>query len=580
MAGILPVLQAFGETLDGIDVALCAFDAHDAALHWNRSFLKFFPEHDGHVHVGESYEANLRRFYSVRLSPAEQGLIEQYIQEGLTRHRLQSRPFVFEHRGLRLQVASLPLPGGGRIRTWKSDPLSASSQVIAPHPDQPERQSLEAELFDRLPEGVLLCTVDHIILWVNQPLVLMYGLPRRDAAIGLSFRDAYRAAWAKVPSDNSAAAAQAAGLAVLTERLRFAGAPFELPLPGDRWVRVVGQANSDGTGTYALADITELKRQQERLSQAERQARESEARLQQKSALLEATLERMEQGVMMVNAQRIVEVCNRRAMELLDLPRELMSAQPRFEDVLAHQWSTHEFDRTPESLKAFVRAGGILDQPQCYERMRPDGRVIEVNSVPIEGGGVLRTYTDITERKRNEDRIRHIARHDGLTSLVNRDVFRECLEAATQTAAESGTGFAVHYLDLDGFKPVNDRHGHAVGDKLLASVAARMRQVARDGDVVARMGGDEFAVLQQGVDQADRALSLAWRLIEAIGQPCEIESHRVQVGASVGIALWPSGGRDAESLLRHADMAMYRAKSAGRNGVSVHAAEPPLAPLA
>ena len=138
----------------------------------------------------------------------------------------------------------------------------------------------------------------------------------------------------------------------------------------------------------------------------------------------------------------------------------------------------------------------------------------------------------------------------------------------------------MHYLDLDGFKPVNDRHGHAVGDKLLAAVAARMRQVARDGDVVARMGGDEFAVLQQGVDQADRALSLAWRLIEAIGQPCEIETHRVQVGASVGIAMWPSGGRDAESLLRHADMAMYRAKQAGRNGVMVHGSPPPPVPLA
>lgn len=580
MAGILPVIQAFGETLDGIDVAMCAFDAHDTTVHWNRSFLRFFPEHDGHVHVGESYESNLRRFYSVRLSPGEQELIEQYIEEGLARHRMQSRPFVFEHRGLRLQVASLPLPDGGRIRTWKSDPLSASSQITAPHPDQPNRQSLEAELFDRLPEGVMLCAVDHTILWVNQPLVMMYGLARREAAIGLSFREAYRAAWARGAADDVTATAQAFGLSTLTDRLRFAGAPFELPLPGDRWVRVVGQANSDGTRTYALADITQLKRQQERLRLAERQARESEARLKEKSAMLEATLERMEQGVMMVNAQRIVEVCNRRAMELLDLPRELMAAQPRFEDVLAHQWATHEFDRTPEDLKAFVRAGGILDQPQCYERMRPDGRVIEVSSVPIEGGGVLRTYTDITERKRNEDRIRHIARHDGLTSLVNRDVFRECLETATRNAVRSGTGFAVHYIDLDGFKPVNDRHGHAVGDKLLATVAARMRQVARDGDVVARMGGDEFAVLQQGVDQSDRALSLAWRLIEAIGQPCEIETHRVQVGASVGIAMWPSGGPDAESLLRHADMAMYRTKSAGRNGVSVHAAPPPLAPLA
>ena len=130
--------------------------------------------------------------------------------------------------------------------------------------------------------------------------------------------------------------------------------------------------------------------------------RVSEAMLQQKSRTLEITLERMEQGVMMVNPDRIVEVCNRKAIELLDLPAELMARRPSFAEVLAFQWAHEEFAHTPEQLQAFVRAGGILDQPQRYERLRPNGRTIEVFSVPISGGGVLRTYTDITERKQAE----------------------------------------------------------------------------------------------------------------------------------------------------------------------------------
>ena len=296
---------------------------------------------------------------------------------------------------------------------------------------------------------------------------------------------------------------------------------------------------------------------------------EIQDRLHRKSRLLDAILEQMVQGLMLVNQDRVVEVCNRRAIELLGLPPELMARQPGFVEVLEYQWSTDEFAKTPEALKAFVRAGGILDQPQCYERTRPDGRIIEIQSVPLDGGGVLRTYTDITERRRSEDRIRYRARHDGLTSLLNRESFIELLTETIMKATIEGWGFAVHYIDLDGFKPVNDERGHAVGDQVLASVAKRMLGVARDTDFVARMGGDEFAILQTSVADPEQASGLAQRLLRVVDRPIEIEGREIAIGLSAGIAIFPTHGVTPDALIRNADVALYRVKSAGGDGAQV-----------
>lgn len=563
----LALLRTVAQTLDGLDIGACLFDEADRTLLWNRSFLTLFPEHAAHIQVGEPYSANLRRFYEGRLNAFELPLIERYIEKGVARHRLQNRPFAFEHGGRWLTAASLPLPGVGRIRLWRageqavpqSDPIAVPEGLF----------SDGVALFDHVADGVMVTDADGRIAWVNHPFVLMYGLRDRAVAAGTSFEAVYRRAWQGREGGDGEGFRR--GLSTLADSLRFTGAPFELPLPEGRWARVIEQRGPDGKGFSAHVDITALKQQQQALEQAEARARASEARLKEKSTLLEATLARMEQGIMMVNAQRVVEVCNRRAIELLGLPEELMASKPSFEAVLAHQWASDEFRCTPQDIQDFVRSGGILDRAHCYDRQRPDGRVIEVRSVPIEGGGVLRTYTDVTERTRSEERVRHAARHDGLTSLVNRETFLECLSAAVRDSAcaPNSTGFAVHYIDLDGFKPINDEHGHAVGDKMLALAAERMRQIARDGDVVARMGGDEFAILQYGVDAADRGLGLARRILEGVAQPADIEALHLQVGASVGIALYPGAGSDPDTLLRHADSAMYEAKAHGGNGVRV-----------
>ncbi|WP_440107663.1 diguanylate cyclase domain-containing protein [Acidovorax sp. BL-A-41-H1] len=567
-------LQSLGDALDGLDVALCAFDADDRALAWNNTFLRFFPEHEGHVHVGEPYAANLRRFYTHRLDAQEIRHIDRYIAAGIERHRQQFRPYQFEHRGLHLHASSQPLAEGGRVRVWRAEQMDAAVRFlpVAGCDASASKAGLAGhELFDRIPDGLMVCASDHTIQWVNASFVQMYGLSRSVSVTGLTFDEIYHRAWAAGGLDNDDQ--HRAGAVILRENMRFAGAPFEVPLPRGRWCRVIAKDAADGTVFYAHVDITELKRQQYLLAQAERSARESEARLREKSIVLEATLEHMDQGIAKISHDGVVELYNRRALELLDLSPELMAARPTLEQVLAYLRDRGEFVPSPPEVQAMLQKDGGLDRLHVYDRVRPDGTVLEVQTIPIAGGGALRTITDVTARRAAEQRIRHVADHDALTSLLNRAAFLQALRAAVADLRRHSRGMAVLYMDLDGFKPVNDRFGHAVGDQVLAEVASRLRQVAREEDRVARLGGDEFALLQRGVADEQGALRLAERLVEAVSQPIAVDAHQLRVGISIGIVMVPPAEgaepMDTLLLLRQADTAMYAAKAAGRNRAKV-----------
>ena len=167
----------------------------------------------------------------------------------------------------------------------------------------------------------------------------------------------------------------------------------------------------------------------------------------------------------------------------------------------------------------------------------------------------MSTHEDITHRIRLEDRIKHLALHDGLTDLPNRVLLRDRLEQAL-AAAQPGESVSVLYLDLDRFKQVNDTLGHAAGDALLIAVAARIRSCVRKTDTVARIGGDEFIVVQVSTDPLNEAALLAERFVETISAPYEILGHQVHVGVSIGIAIAPRDGTGKEQLLHHADLAL------------------------
>jgi diguanylate cyclase (GGDEF)-like protein len=295
-----------------------------------------------------------------------------------------------------------------------------------------------------------------------------------------------------------------------------------------------------------------------------RRRERAEASAKEKSAFLEATLETMDQGLLMVDGDMRVRVCNRRALELLDLPPALLASKPSFHEITRFQQATDEFRHAGQDFRDWVDSGGFERDHHTYERERPNGTVLEIRTVPFRGGGAVRTYTDITERKRNERRIAHLARHDALTELPNRVLFRERLEQKLAEVERHGGRLALLCLDLDQFKAVNDTLGHGFGDALLRTVAARIRRTLRDGDTVARLGGDEFAVIQVGGDGPDAAGTLAQRLVETVGQPVVLDDNPLNVGVSVGIAMAPADGLDPDALLRCADLALYRAKGDGR----------------
>ncbi|WP_225669350.1 GGDEF domain-containing protein [Bradyrhizobium hereditatis] len=174
----------------------------------------------------------------------------------------------------------------------------------------------------------------------------------------------------------------------------------------------------------------------------------------------------------------------------------------------------------------------------------------------------MTTHEDITDRARNEKKIAFLAQHDLLTGLANRAVFSEKIEKAVRRLQRHGTKFTMLMLDLDKFRMINDTLGH----RLLIEVVRRLRSLLRDTDVLARLGGDEFAIIQENeTNQREGAIGLALRIIDLIEQPFDLYGQRVVVGTSIGIASAPEHGADTETLLQKTDLALYAAKSRGRN---------------
>ncbi len=345
-----------------------------------------------------------------------------------------------------------------------------------------------------------------------------------------------------------------------------------------RWWR---QALALGAAVFAAAltlilllrslsgQITLIERSQHRIAQQVATIEAREESLAAQSALLEATLGNMSQGLMVVDGDGFVAVCNRQAMAMLDLPAGMIAARPPFSQLV--QYSIDQGEFTDDHGTPFDPAL-ILNENAKYERRRRNGTVLEARTAPLPTGGWVRTYTDITARATAEQMLGHAASHDTMTGCANRAGFSARLNAALVAAQRNEAGLAVLCLDLDRFKAVNDTLGHTAGDELLMAVAQRMRDCARGGDVIGRLGGDEFAVILSGSD-LDGAGTAATRMLEVIRQPYNLNGEIAHIGASIGIAIYPTDGATAEKLLNNADTALYKAKAEGRNTWCAYATE-------
>ena len=443
---------------------------------------------------------------------------------------------------------------------------------------------------------------------------------------------------------------------------------------------------TDRSITLMVEELDDLNRNLE--AQVERRTEE----LKSVSLVLDATLQNSEQGIIIVDKTNRVQVCNSRAMSLLDLPPKLMWSRPTLQEMLDYQWSIGEFTNVSEKLQRMMQIDGLEHSPPIFERVRPNGTILEVHTVMLAEGGVMRTFTDITtrrrreielnralaehsslfenalvgiyratldgeflrvnpalakmmgfknesamldsmrhespwryvepgrqdllrerlfvdgavtdfvselehvssrqrmwisetawlirdendlplhyegtiidttERKTSEARISYLATHDSLTHLPNRRHMLEQIKIALMDIEPDET-IAIHCLDLDRFKEVNDSLGHAAGDRLLRVAAQRLARCVRPGDIIARLGGDEFAVLQRHVKDEQSVSAMAERIINRLGAEYRLGAHFASVGVTVGIAFGPRDGLTANDLLKSADMALYAAKEEGR----------------
>jgi diguanylate cyclase (GGDEF)-like protein len=282
-------------------------------------------------------------------------------------------------------------------------------------------------------------------------------------------------------------------------------------------------------------------------------------KMREQSVQLHTAVNNMRQGLLMFDADGRLILSNRQYAEMYRLPPEAVLPGTTRQRLLELRAQAGTFAGDAEQ---FVR--DIENSSQATRATKlPDGRTIAQVIEYMEGGGWVSTHEDITEGKIAEAKIEYMAHHDALTGLSNRSAFRAHMEEAI-ARSRRGTQFAVHCLDLDRFKIVNDTLGHAVGDALLQEVSRRLTGCLRATDSLARLGGDEFVVLQEGIERQDDAAALAKRIIESISRPYDLSGQQVVIGVSIGIATAPQDDRDFEKLMRHADMALYRAKDDGR----------------
>lgn len=528
--------------LDRMDQGVCVYDSNNRIVLLNRRYIELFDMSPDIVRLGTSYR-------EVLAHSSARGNISQSEVDALYAARLAliaaGKPFRTEQtlaNGLITALELKPFPGGG----WMTicDDVTRRARLETELQLQTERSH---HALANMSHGLIMYDAASRIVVCNERFLQLYGLdpdivkPGTEHGVAI---DHWLACGNR--AESSAEEFRQARIQDISSRV-----PKTLLVTryDGRKVEATSRFMPDGGWVTVHEDVTERLRYEETL--------------RQQNMILDAALNNMSQGLCMLDANLRLTVCNRRYLEMYGLSPAIAKPGASMREIMEHscQLGNHP-DMTGARLYAdYVERLRVGEH--MLHRHLSDGRIIKLNHKRMEHGGWVVTYEDVTERHKAQARVAHMARHDSLTDLPNRTLFREKMVDGLNNVAIGGGAMAVLCVDLDNFKTVNDRLGHAAGDRLLRWVAARLKEHVGEHDTVARLGGDEFAVLLSG-PQPQSAEALARRLVETIVHPAPIDSSSVHTGVSVGIAVAPDHGLDCDELMRCADLALYRAKARGR----------------
>jgi len=532
----------FDAALSNMPHGLSMFDANGKLLVTNGRYREMYNLPEEQVKPGTPF-SRIARLFAERSEPTD------FSYEKFLEGAKQREPRLFRLAGGRtILIVRTPMKDGGWVATHEdiTEKKRAQAMLVANAAELKRANERFAVATSNMSQGLCLFDADKNLVISNRRYQEMYNLPDHLVAPGTPLRQILQ---------HYADRGEAGKLSVAeyTEVM-----PTEYrqiyELADGRKILIQRQPLLDGSWVATHTDITEQKRGEQLLA-------EKAAELQAMNVRFDAALNNMSQGLCMFDVAQKVEVSNAQYGAIYHLGPDRIKPGTSLRQILEYRREKGTNFATPPDVyvSANVKLANEIQE-------LADGRVVAIARHPMPNGGWLTTHEDITERALNEKRIAYLAQHDLLTGLANRALFTEKLDDVAKRLQRHGTTFTVLMLDLDRFKYVNDTLGHPAGDQLLIEVAKRLRSSLRDTDVLARLGGDEFAIIQEGEkDQSEGAIALAFRVISLIEQPFDLGGHRVGIGTSIGIAFAPEHGAEAATLLKRADLALYAAKSAGRN---------------
>jgi len=436
--------------------------------------------------------------------------------------------------------------------------VNAIEGAIDPEPAHPSR--LLEQAINNLSLGLIIFDKKREVVFCNTRYLEIYGLASEQAKPG-------------TPISNLIQHRLNLGLKVLSkpdeyirERVGNAAVPATIiqEFTDGRIIIYTVYPMPDGGGMATHEDVTGREEMSARLKTQYDLGKAQEENLRIRNLQFDTAINNMSQGLCFFDAAHRLIVCNDRYIEMYDLPPDRVGPGTSLTEIVDMRFEAGSFPAMSRDEYLHWRKNvAVSAKPtESIVELR-NGRTFKIRHRPMPDFGWVATHEDITEQRRSEVKIEYMAHHDSLTELANRVLLNERLEyALDRTDPEQMV--AVHHLDLDQFKAVNDTFGHPAGDKLLKIVADRLRGLVRETDTIARMGGDEFVIVQSAIADPADATSLAQRVIRLMSEPYDLDGQQAVIGASIGIAVGPGDGSSADKLLRNADLALYRAKGDGR----------------